>query len=347
MLANPGKENTTLDEETKTTVPKSSLKAKVKAREFGRELTNTNAHKKAKLAGRTAKLPKTSSKVPKIAQHGHTPPPPIKKVATEVDWETLDEGEVREKLKEELAVRKKKLRETIPDYDMFRVRDAQEVGEYVEEIFSDMKAKQEGFRVAKDYLSDTLTLKDRASLIDFVEELHAIFDLIPETLFVSIATMDRFLSLKDNASSFMDLQRVAVAAVLIVSKYEDIIPPSLDEMIKQMKKPCSREDILLLETRILVDLDFDLTVPTAFRFLERFSRISPKYNSAMDFGEFVIELANYDFSIVRDIKPSEVAAVALFVGGIATSGIKKWTKPLEKATGVSGARLKEVCLEYF
>ena len=110
-----------------------------------------------------------------------------------------------------------------------------------------------------------------------------------------------------------------------------------------MKKPCSREDILLLETRILVDLSFDITVPTAFRFLERFSRISPKYNSAMDFGEFVIELANYDPTITFEVLPSEIAAVALYAGGIATSGIKKWTKPLERATGVSSARLKELC----
>lgn len=77
-------------------------------------------------------------------------------------------------------------------------------------------------------------------MIDFIEELHAIFDLIPETLFISIQTVDRFLGLmKDQTQNIRDLQRVAVAAVLIVSKYEDIIPPSLDEMIKQMKKPCS------------------------------------------------------------------------------------------------------------
>ena len=147
------------------------------------------------------------------------------------------------------------------------------------------------------------------------------------------------------------MQRVAVAAVLIVSKYEDIIPPSLDEMIKQMKKPCTREDILLLETKILNTLDFDLTVPTSFRFLERFSRISPKYNSAMDFGEFVIELANYDYEIVQKMKPSEIAAVALYVGGIATSGVKtgqtKRSKALESATGVSMTKVKELATEYF
>jgi len=37
---------------------------------------------------------------------------------------------------------------------------------------------------------------------------------------------------KDQLVEIKDLQRVAVATVLTVSKYEDIIPPSLDEMIK-------------------------------------------------------------------------------------------------------------------
>lgn len=49
----------------------------------------------------------------------------------------------------------------------------------------------------------------------------------------------------------------------------------------------------------------------------------------MDYAEFVIELANYDFRLVHNLTPSQIAAVALYIGGIATSGIKKWTKPLE------------------
>lgn len=74
---------------------------------------------------------------------------------------------------------------------MFRVRDAQEVGEYVEEIFGDMKKTEVMFKSSQSYIGeDKLTIKERASLIDFIEELHAIFDLIPETLFISIQVLD-------------------------------------------------------------------------------------------------------------------------------------------------------------
>lgn len=215
-----------------------------------------------------------------------------------------------------------------------------------------MKETEESFKMERYYLDEPgkmkVTIQDRAQIIDFVEELHAIFDLIPETLFISIQTIDRMLGhRKDQTPTIKDMQRLAVAAVLTVSKYEDIIPPSLDEMIKQMKKPTSRETILLLETQILRELGFTLTVPTSYRFLERYSRISPKYNSAMDYGEFVIELANYDPKIIKDLKQSEIAAVALYIGGIATSGVKKWTKPLEHASGVKLAQVKQYCQEYF
>jgi hypothetical protein len=60
----------------------------------------------------------------------------------------------------------------------------------------------------------------------------------------------------------------------------------------------------------------------------------------MDYAEFVIELVNYDFIIVNTLLPSQIAAVALYIGGIATSGVKKWTKPLEKVTGVTLEELK-------
>ena len=151
------------------------------------------------------------------------------------DLHSLKGEEQKEALKEELVLRRKKLRQELPDYDMFRVRDAQEAAEYVDEIFDNMKELEEHFRPGEQ---PHVTAKERAQLIDFIEELHAIFDLIPETLFISIQTVDRFLSCPAG-DSVEDLQRIAVAAVLIVSKYEDIIPPSLDEMIKQMKKPCT------------------------------------------------------------------------------------------------------------
>ena len=246
MKSHSGKENT-IDEEIKTAVPKNSIKPKAKAREFGRELTNTNSTstkaKKARGEQRAAKLPKTSAKIAKLSSHFTSltlanPPPTL----SGVQLDQLQGDELKSAIQEEMVLRRKKQREEIPDYDMFRVRDSQEVAEYADSIFKWMRESQEEFAMENHYVDSPIgekrvTHQGRAALIDFVEELHAVFDLIPETLFITIATIDRYLGLKkDLLAGIDDLQQLAVAAILTVSKYEDIIPPSLDELIKQMKR---------------------------------------------------------------------------------------------------------------
>lgn len=111
---------------------------------------------------------------------------------------------------EELGLRRKRVRDGIPEYDMFKVKDSQEAAEYVDIIFEGMKQSQADFRIEKDYVNHpgdfTISARDRAGMIDFIEELHAIFDLIPETLFISVQTVDRFLGLrKDQTSNIRDL----------------------------------------------------------------------------------------------------------------------------------------------
>lgn len=39
------------------------------------------------------------------------------------------------------------MRGGIPDYDMFRLKDAQEAGEYAEIIFEEMKKAQSSYRI--------------------------------------------------------------------------------------------------------------------------------------------------------------------------------------------------------
>lgn len=67
MQTSLGKENNTLDEEKKSNIPKSSIKPKMKCREFGRELTNTNStagkdRKSRGVRSVKSKLSKASSK---------------------------------------------------------------------------------------------------------------------------------------------------------------------------------------------------------------------------------------------------------------------------------------------
>ena len=67
--------------------------------------------------------------------------------------------------------------------------------------------------------------KMRSILVDWLVDVHVKFDLSPETLYLTINIVDRFLSLKPVPRR--ELQLVGVSALLIASKYEEIWPPQV------------------------------------------------------------------------------------------------------------------------
>ena len=67
--------------------------------------------------------------------------------------------------------------------------------------------------------------KMRAILIDWLVEVHLKFKLYPETLYLTINLIDRFLEKKLVLRS--KLQLVGVTAMLLASKYEEIYAPEV------------------------------------------------------------------------------------------------------------------------
>jgi hypothetical protein len=78
-------------------------------------------------------------------------------------------------------------------------------------------------------------------------------------------------------------------------------------MVGMMNRPSTRKEVLNWEFKILKLLVFQITVPTPFRFLERFSSISVVYQDAANLAQYLIELALYDYDIVYSLTPAEIA----------------------------------------
>ena len=64
--------------------------------------------------------------------------------------------------------------------------------------------------------------KMRAILIDWLVEVHLKFKLVPETLYLTVNLIDRYLLGSPVERS--NLQLVGVSALLLASKYEEIYP---------------------------------------------------------------------------------------------------------------------------
>lgn len=70
----------------------------------------------------------------------------------------------------------------------------------------------------------------RAILVDWLVEVAEEYNLVPETLFLTVNYIDRFLS----SNVIVDpskLQLVGVACMLIASKLEEIYPPEISEFV--------------------------------------------------------------------------------------------------------------------
>lgn len=108
--------------------------------------------------------------------------------------------------------------------------DPSMVSEYAEEIFEYMGDLEIKAMPDPNYMENQNEIQwhQRTTLVDWLVQIHARYHLIPETLWIAINIIDRFLSKR--VVSLVKLQLVGVTAMFIAAKYEEIMAPSVDEV---------------------------------------------------------------------------------------------------------------------
>lgn len=87
---------------------------------------------------------------------------------------------------------------------------------------------------------------------------------------------------------------VGITALLIVTKYEEIYPPVLKDFIYMAENKYTADQIIDMEKKILFELDFDLSLCTAYRFLERFGKLAKLDNVSFFLSQYMLELGLLD-----------------------------------------------------
>jgi len=82
--------------------------------------------------------------------------------------------------------------------------------------------------------------------------------------------------------------------MLIATKYEEIYPPLLKDFVFISDNSCSAEDILETEKKILFSLDFDVSLTTSYRFLERFAKLAGLDSVTFFLSQYMLELGLLD-----------------------------------------------------
>ena len=163
---------------------------------------------------------------------------------------------------------------------------------------------------------------------------------MPETLYVTVFLIDQFLSLQQIKKS--QLHILGVTSLLIATKYEEIYPPELKDLLQVSENKFSRAEVLKMELDMLSVLQFQVQLPTSYRFLERFRKLSlvtANDDKMFFFAQYLQEIALLDASLLK-YRSSEIAAASLI---LAARNLKKvgtfWNKEMEKATGMLDAEL--------
>jgi len=121
-----------------------------------------------------------------------------------------------------------------------------------------MKRIENEFTIDADYLSKVQTeIKDtsRAFLIEWIIDVHRKFRLMPETLHVTVSIIDRYLATTEIKKAQLHL--LGVTALLIATKYEEIYPPELKDLLSVSENKFTKAEVLTMETTVLTTLDFN------------------------------------------------------------------------------------------
>jgi G2/mitotic-specific cyclin-B, other len=163
----------------------------------------------------------------------------------------------------------------------------------------------------------------RAILIDWLVEVHLKFKLLPETLYLTINLIDRYLGLTQIVRS--KLQLVGVTCLLIACKYEEIYPPIVSDVVYITDNAYTAAEILEMERSVLLTLDFDLHVTSPYRFFERFCYLAKPTETEMQFAQYMMEGSLVSYAMLK-YSPAVLAASALYFAGKMCRNVSIWTR---------------------
>lgn len=221
----------------------------------------------------------------------------------------------------------------------------QSYSENVQEIWK-KREEDSGLLAPYGYMRFQVDINDRmrAILIDWLVEVHLKFKLLPETLFLTVNLIDRFLSRRCVART--KLQLVGVTAMLLASKREEMYPPEVRDFVYITDSAYTADQIFSLEEEMLEALQFRLEAPTCYSFIPRLLRSVGVDERSREgrLTAFLSERMLQEYGLLR-FPPSKTAAAALNIALRTIRGPFAWNEQVESASGFCQADLRDLASE--
>ncbi|KAJ3841908.1 cyclin-like protein [Lentinula raphanica] len=200
------------------------------------------------------------------------------------------------------------------------------VSEYVVEIFEYLKQIEVQTMPNPNYMANQKDIgwTMRGILFDWLIELQERFRLLPETLFLCMNIVDRFLSAR--VVSLARLQLVGVTCMFIAAKVEEIMCPSAEEFLQQTEASYTLADVFGAERYVLKTLNWNLNYANPVHFLRRASKADDYNVKARTIAKYLLEIACLEWRLIA-APPSLLAAAAMWLARMSL-GIEVWTPNL-------------------
>ena len=149
----------------------------------------------------------------------------------------------------------------------------------------------------------------RAIIVDWLTELTNVVSQHPNTLYLTVSLFDRYCARVHVEKK--EVQLIAVAALFIASKYEEVYSvPNTATLTYCTDHSFTKSDIIVMEKTIVHELDWRLTVPTAYSFLTIFLSLVDTSDFIKNASQYYIERVLQEHAMLK-YSPSQISCAAV------------------------------------
>ena len=200
------------------------------------------------------------------------------------------------------------------------------------------------------YLLDKETLPNKLNIV--LEEIQATvinwiisfgFSSDNSVIHMAIVIFDRLLSSNTIESKYL---RIAGAACFfIASKYEDVYPIKIAEIVYSMEGTATESNLMQMEVLVLKSIDYHVRIPSANTFLCELARLLPQdvYNNSFKLSSYYTEISLLTTSSLQ-FPYSMVAASSLALSQIVLEVNDPWPENIVKLTNLELADMHDCIL---
>ncbi|XP_050446579.1 G2/mitotic-specific cyclin-B [Cataglyphis hispanica] len=183
---------------------------------------------------------------------------------------------------------------------------------YTNDIHEYLRTLERETPIIKGFLSgQEVTPKMRSVLVDWLIEVHQQFRLMQETLYLTVAIIDRFIQ-SFKTIDRKQLQLVGVAAMFIASKYEEMYSPDISDFVYITDQAYTKLDILEMELLIVRTLNYSFGRPLPLHFLRRYSKAGKALPIHHTMAKYFLEQSLVHYEMCH-YPPSLIAAAAIYL----------------------------------